>query len=435
MAGPIDAVVLWVDGSDPEWRLERFNQWKIYFNQCVASNADHRFANCDELVYCLRSLYFNAPWIRNIYLVTCGQKPKWLDKRHPRITLIDHRQIIDRENLPTFNSCAIEMHLHRIPGLSECFLYLNDDCFIAKRTTKRHFFHANGKAYFNSHRLMQNNPNCNEINSFNWTIRNNQECLDKLFDKKVRYRPDHQAYLVFKKACQHVERNAQEYVSSTRHQRFRIDSTKNEKTLNMYAFATAGLELGYYELKLNADELYNTVDQARDSYHKILSNTPMLLCINNAHTDNDRLFVHQLMSSLLPNSAPWEIPNTVPWFTPLKLAQKRKTKCKILRPSDKFNKSYLLFQPSIPRNSKTVIYQLKNQKNLDDVSNLNLSILESNKPNPAVHKVEFYLPPKYINTHITKTRNNPTTINKNKTKLYHHIGSFKDMRSLMSIPN
>ena len=388
-SGHIDAVVLWVDGSDPQWRLDRFNQWKIYFNQCTSSNADHRFANCDELLYCLRGLYYNASWIRHIYLVTCGQKPKWLDVGHPKIKLVNHNQIIDKENLPTFNSCAIEMHLHRIPGLSDCFLYLNDDCFITKNTTKKHFFHSNGKAYFNSHRFMQNPPNCNEINSFNWTIRNNQECLDSLFGKKIRYRPDHQAYLVYKRACQFIEKNAPEYICSTRKQRFRIDSTKNEKTLNMYIFATAGLELGYYQLRLNADEIYYTIDQARDNFHRLLAVPPMLLCINNSYTDNDRLFIHSLMSSLLPRAAPWEIPNSFPRYRPLKLVHNQ---CKKTR-------SITNVVPSIHKiNMQSILSELKSQK----------------------------------------TKDTPYTISKpatNKIKLYYQIGSFKESRVLTSIPN
>jgi hypothetical protein len=435
--GPIDAVVLWVDGSDPEWRSERFNQWKIYFNQCMASNADHRFANCDELVYCLRSLYYNTPWIRTVYLVTCGQKPKWLDLSHPRVKLVCHKEIMDRENLPTFNSCSIEMHLHRIPGLSDCFLYLNDDCFIAKRTTKRHFFNNSGKGYFHSHRVMQNPPTCNEINSFNWTIRNNQECLDKMFGKKVRYRPDHQAYLLYKSTFQYVEKHAPEYFKNTQKQKFRVDSTKGEKTLNAYIFATTGLELGHYELRLNADEQYYTVQQAKESSHLILTNTPMLLCINNAYTDSDRLFIHQLMSSLLPKPAPWEIPNVLPKSMPLqvngKTTKKSQKSGKVLRPSEKLTQqSYQLYQPGIPKNQSRVIYQVKNDDR-DKSEGRHPQAVPSSGKNQPVYSVDFYLPPKYVSTQVLKTRPHPTTVNRNKSNLYHHIGQYRDVRSLMSI--
>ncbi|KAL6078212.1 N-acetylglucosamine-1-phosphate transferase subunits alpha and beta [Balamuthia mandrillaris] len=92
------------------------------------SDSLSRFIDNEDLRYSLRSLEFNAPWVRNIYVVTNGQIPYWLDLSHPRIRLITHDMIfLNKSHLPTFSSPAIEAHLHRIPGLSNKFLYLNDD--------------------------------------------------------------------------------------------------------------------------------------------------------------------------------------------------------------------------------------------------------------------------------------------------------------------
>ena len=46
--------------------------------------------------------------------------------------------------LPTYNSHTIELNLHRIPGLSENFVYFNDDVFLIRPVTPQHFF-KNGK--------------------------------------------------------------------------------------------------------------------------------------------------------------------------------------------------------------------------------------------------------------------------------------------------
>ena len=89
---------------------------------------DVRYVQHDELRYSLRSAFENVPWIRHIFIVTDGQRPVWL-KDHPKISVVDHRQIIPAERLPLFSSIAIEMYLDRIPGLSEHFLYANDDMF------------------------------------------------------------------------------------------------------------------------------------------------------------------------------------------------------------------------------------------------------------------------------------------------------------------
>ncbi len=95
--------------------------------------AAHRFQDNDELKYSLRSLEKYAPWIRNVYIVTNGQVPHWLNLTNPRIRIVTHEQIfLNKSHLPTFSSPAIESHLHRIKGLSSRFIYLNDDYLLAK---------------------------------------------------------------------------------------------------------------------------------------------------------------------------------------------------------------------------------------------------------------------------------------------------------------
>ncbi|XP_075228140.1 N-acetylglucosamine-1-phosphate transferase subunits alpha and beta [Lycorma delicatula] len=93
--------------------------------------APSRFDDKEELRYSLRSLEKFAPWVRKVYLVTNGQIPHWLNLENPRIKIVTHYEIFtNKTHLPTFSSPAIETHLHRIPGLSEKFLYINDDIFL-----------------------------------------------------------------------------------------------------------------------------------------------------------------------------------------------------------------------------------------------------------------------------------------------------------------
>jgi hypothetical protein len=121
----IDIVFTWVDGNDPI-----HVQLLKYYNSPETKN---RFYNNDELKYSLRSIEKYAPWARYIFIVTNDQIPSWLDKNHPKIKLISHKQIFpNKSHLPTFNSLAIESHLHRIPGLSRRFLYFNDDILLGK---------------------------------------------------------------------------------------------------------------------------------------------------------------------------------------------------------------------------------------------------------------------------------------------------------------
>lgn len=95
--------------------------------------SDSRFNDHQELRYSLRSIWMYAPWVRNVYIVTNGQVPTWLDLSHPRLKVVPHSEIFpNASHLPTFSSPAIEAHVHRIPGLSDKFLYLNDDVMFGR---------------------------------------------------------------------------------------------------------------------------------------------------------------------------------------------------------------------------------------------------------------------------------------------------------------
>lgn len=148
---PIDAVYTWVDGSDPDWlcrRTGRLNSLRHEFiNQHSVS--DSRFTSRDELKHSLRSLEMFGGWVRHVYVVTDDQVPAWLDIGHSDLTIVSHRDIFDnKEHLPTFNSHAIETQLHHIDGLSENFLYFNDDVFIGRPITPEQFVLSNGMSVF-----------------------------------------------------------------------------------------------------------------------------------------------------------------------------------------------------------------------------------------------------------------------------------------------
>lgn len=121
---------------------------------CVPNLSDSR--------YSLRSLEVNAPWIRNIYIVTNGQVPSWLDTTNPRVHIITHAMIFPNASfLPTFSSPAIEMNLHRIPGLSDYFIYFNDDVFLGRPVFPYDFMSLPNTQYlFASWDAPECAPNC-----------------------------------------------------------------------------------------------------------------------------------------------------------------------------------------------------------------------------------------------------------------------------------
>ena len=133
-----------------------------------------RFADNEELKYSLRSVEKHAPWVRNIFIVTNGQIPSWLNLDNPRLKLVTHEELfLNKSHLPTFSSPAIEAHLHRIPGLSPKFIYLNDDVMFADNVWPDDFYtHANGQKIY----LTWPVPNCNEGCPSSWV---NDKYCDK----------------------------------------------------------------------------------------------------------------------------------------------------------------------------------------------------------------------------------------------------------------
>lgn len=146
---PIDVVYTWVDGADPSWR-ERYAAHQPDHAASVAGGRDEaRFRSHDELYFSVASVLENMPWVRRIHIVTDNQTPAWLKECRlcgDRIRIVDHRQIIDGQYLPTFNSHVIEAHLHRVPDLGEHFIYFNDDVLPARPLPAAHFFQSNGLA-------------------------------------------------------------------------------------------------------------------------------------------------------------------------------------------------------------------------------------------------------------------------------------------------
>jgi hypothetical protein len=145
----IDAVITWVDGSDPVFRQKIVPYLKN--NSCRQIPGAHptRFASVNEIRYCVFSIFTFAPFVRNIFIVTDGQDPQ-LDKeivtyfpeRANSIKIVDHKEIFRgfEQYLPTFNSRSIECMIWRIKGLSERFIYFNDDTFLIRETRPEDWF-------------------------------------------------------------------------------------------------------------------------------------------------------------------------------------------------------------------------------------------------------------------------------------------------------
>ncbi|MFG2723474.1 stealth family protein [Streptomyces sp. NPDC048416] len=218
---PVDAVYTWVDGSDPAW-LERRSRFSGATYHAEAANAA-RYANHDELRYSLRSLDMYAPWIRTIYLVTDDQTPSWLDTSAPGIQVVSHRDIFrDPRVLPTFNSHAIESQLHHIDGLSEHFLYFNDDVFLGSEAAPEDFFLANGLTrFFPSPALVPLGPLSDDDVPVAAAGKNNRTLIQQRFGTTPVEKMRHMPHALSRSVLDEIESEFAEQHATTASRRFR----------------------------------------------------------------------------------------------------------------------------------------------------------------------------------------------------------------------
>jgi len=145
----IDAVYTWIDGSD-RGRMRERAEWMAHLEKTESSRrlpVTPAKPKSVELYFSLQSLKVFAPWIRHIYIVTQRpQVPSWLAE-FPRASVVHHDEIIDSTYLPTFSSRAIEANLFKIPGLSDHFIYLNDDMFFGRPLEPLDFFRPFGDSF------------------------------------------------------------------------------------------------------------------------------------------------------------------------------------------------------------------------------------------------------------------------------------------------
>lgn len=136
----IDFVLTWVDGSDKNWLSEKEKYQTKESNMFHKDASVSRYRDWDNLRYWFRGVEKFAPWVNKIFFVTWGHVPSWLNINDPKIEIVKHSEFIPEKYLPTFNINAIENNFHRIQGLSEQFVYFNDDMFLINPVKKSDFF-------------------------------------------------------------------------------------------------------------------------------------------------------------------------------------------------------------------------------------------------------------------------------------------------------
>lgn len=232
----IDYVFPYVDNQDKEW-IKEYNKYVKKIKDDGTISGAVRYESYDLLKFKFRSIEKNMPWIRNIYMIVSGptQVPKWLDTS--KVKIVYHKDIIPEQFLPTFNSSTIEMFIGNIKGLSDKFLYGNDDCYVNTPVMPYMFFRKNIPLIHLHERKEKNKSIISDI-TFNATnfIRNDinlikentqYETLEKL------YIPDHHIKPLIKTSINKIISKYKKiiYNSCTK---FRADNNFNQYLYHYY---------------------------------------------------------------------------------------------------------------------------------------------------------------------------------------------------------
>ena len=308
---PIDLVYLWVDGNDPEWIAK-----KIKYTGAIGDGSEGdcvgRYISNDELKYALRSAEQYAPWLRHIYIVTDNQQPQWLDVSHPKIKLVDHKEILPPEIIPSFSAQVIEYFLYRIPGLSEHFLYANDDMFFNAPLPPSYFFTTDGLPIV---RLKQKHVGKwdyrlkrligKKLGQYAQALADAASMVEKKFGKYYGGVPHHNIDAYRKSDYRNAVENVfKDQVASSQGNRTRVHGDLQRSAFSLYALAIGHAQLKYVGRKESSRILVYKHDFAKymEKYQ------PELFCLNDNQrvTEDDRKKIKPFLEALFPQQSSFE---------------------------------------------------------------------------------------------------------------------------------
>ena len=318
----VDLVYMWVDGNDPEWQAKRNQYVGGSANQSQEVVGAARWRDNDELRFSLRSVEKFAPWINHIYIVTDHQSPAWLNTNHPKISIIDHKEILPKEALPTFNSCAIEGCIHRIPGLSEHFILGNDDTLFVKPTTCATFFVDSAPIV----RLMRfDRQKALRRGHYHRMIHRMQDLIEADFGKKIYLAPHHNFDAYLRSDYEYcVENLHTEMWGTTTHHRFRDDEDMHRSYISYYMVAVGHAtmrKVGRYNnikgffgrIKAVLTNRFENDSRCINNYshnyaEQLRKYNPIMICANDSEraTDADALRMKKFLEELFSEKSSFE---------------------------------------------------------------------------------------------------------------------------------
>lgn len=336
----IDFVITWVDGSDPEWLREK-NRYAAQEKQELWSEwsmGDKRFREWGLLRYVFRSFNQFTPWVRKVHFVTWGHVPDWLNLDNPKLNVVKHADYIPTQYLPTFNSHTIELNMHRIEGLSEQFVYFNDDTIVVKPLEKTDFF-KNGLpldfAGLSASRLSRTRTSYDAYNAMivsehydkNKVIRAHPlqwfnpkyglKCLSKTmflisFDRFSGFQGDHLPMKFLKSTFEEVWRLEEAELDMACMDKFRGFYSYSPWLMRDWQRASGRFYPDRADLNAYyAGDFFNNRENVKKLHHDVTSGKHKMICINDECSDDDYTYwnfsICEVLDELLPTKSSFEL--------------------------------------------------------------------------------------------------------------------------------
>lgn len=293
----MDAVITYVNGLDPLWQQD--------YVEAVGEKANvKRFRDWGTLKYLLRGIEFNMPFIRNVYLVVSrdSQVPAWVNRENLHIVL--HEDIIPAEYLPVFNSTAIEMFLHRIPGLDEQFIYFNDDMFPVLPCKESDFFTADGRIAmgFSTHFYARS--------MYKKHVRQSDRLARRYAGRRhllLFRRPQHICSPMLRSDCEELARLASAEIAAS------ITKLRESKNINQYIFLLYSLFRGHaVNRRISKKHISIAVYKPEQIAGFLSSPTRRMVCINDVNIKKElvpayRAAIEDGFNSILGSKSKFEL--------------------------------------------------------------------------------------------------------------------------------
>ena len=265
----MDYVLPFVDSNDPVWRAQ--------YRQINISDYvdDSRYRPFTTLKYAFRSVAANMPFIDRIVLIvsTDSQVPAWVNR--DKVRVITHDQFMPAEHIPTFSSSAIESDMWRIDGLTERFVYGNDDCFAMRPMKETDFFDGNLP------RLNFAASDFHEMNIFRISCRNGMDMAadaagHERTDQWTLLKPQHCMRGVLNRHMKEIGRLCGDKIDKT------VTIRRHQWNVTGYIYDYYAMYLGEYA-EFKKTYTYIRIDNDFTAVTDLIDNPQTdLLCINDA---------------------------------------------------------------------------------------------------------------------------------------------------------